>query len=173
MTAGTGTTTGPGSAASPVRSYLLRGPEEGRLPTGTPHLFKAQADETGGRFDFMSAAFAPMTGPPLHLHTGQDDSFYVLEGVLTVQAGDDILDLGPGDFLCVPPGTPHTFENIHNGDRPVRALNVMTPGGFFPMFDEMGRQPEGPDREEAMARITEKYGTVILGPPLRVQLGLA
>lgn len=153
--------------------FLLAKPDEGRSPTGTPHLFKAQAAETGGRFDFMAASFAPLTGPPLHLHREQDDSFYVLDGILTVQVGDDVFDIGTGDFLSVPPGMPHTFDNLHNGGRPVRALNVMTPGGFFPMFDEMGRQADGPDLDERMSQVTEKYGTVILGPPLRVQLGLA
>ena len=34
-------------------------------------------------------AMAPRTGTPLHYHEGQDDTFYVLEGVLTVQAGEE------------------------------------------------------------------------------------
>jgi len=160
---------GPASAVP----FLLAKPDEGASPAATPHLFKAQAAETGGRFDFMTATYAPMTGPPLHLHREQDDSFYVLDGILTVQVGDDVFDIGTGDFLSIPPGTPHSFDNLHNGGRPVHALNVMTPGGFFPMFDEMGRQEEGPDLAERMSQVTQKYGTVILGPPLRVQLGLA
>lgn len=159
--------------ATATRPYLLAKPDEGRLPAGTPHLFKAQAAETGGRFDFMTASYAPMTGPPLHLHREQDDSFYVLEGILTVKVGDDVFDIETGDFLCIPPGTPHSFDNLHNGGRAVLALNVMTPGGFFPMFDEMGRQEDGPDLAERMSQVTEKYGTVILGPPLRVELGLS
>jgi hypothetical protein len=63
--------------------YRLVRPHEGQAPKGTPHLFKAAASNTAGRFDFVTASFAPRTGPPLHLHLEQDDTFYVLDGVLT------------------------------------------------------------------------------------------
>ena len=162
------------TAPTPVedRSYLLAKAGEGRSPSGSPHLFKADASNTAGRFDFIAASFAPMTGPPLHLHHEQDDTFYVLDGILTVQAGDDVLDLGPGDFLSVPPGTPHTFDNLRNGDKPVRAVNLMTPGGLFDMFEEMAQVEPGPDQAELLGEITRRHGTVLLGPPLRVRLGL-
>ena len=139
------------------------GPEQGTPLEGSPHLFKAAASETGGRFDFMVGTFAPMTGPPLHLHREQDDSFYVLDGVLTVQVGDEIFDIGPGEFLTVPPGVPHAFENLHNGGRPVRAVNLITPGGHLDMFSEMARAPD----EAATNDVAARHGTEILGPPIR------
>jgi uncharacterized cupin superfamily protein len=117
-------------------------------------------------------AMAPRTGPPLHYHEEQDDTFYVLEGLLTIQAGEEILDLGPGDFLSVPPGTAHTFDNLHNGEELVRTINVMTPGGLFPAIEDMARVPEGPDHLDGLKAATRRHGTVIVGPPLRVTLGL-
>ena len=75
--------------------------------------------------------------------------------------------------MRVPPGTPHTFDNLHNGDRAVRALNLMTPGGVFHMFDEMARVAPGPGQADEVARVVQRHGTVMLGPPLRVTLGLA
>jgi mannose-6-phosphate isomerase-like protein (cupin superfamily) len=155
-----------------VRRYLLAKPDEGRSPKGTPHLFKADASNTAGRFDFMTARFAPLTGPPLHLHREQDDTFYVLNGILTVQVAEDLFELGPGDFLSIPPGLPHTFDNLHSGGEPVRAINVMTPGGHFDMFNEMGKVHEGPDQSKELREAAERHGTVIVGPPLRVILGL-
>jgi mannose-6-phosphate isomerase-like protein (cupin superfamily) len=153
-------------------SYLLAKADEGQLALGSPHLFKATASDTGGRFDFMAATFAPMTGPLLHVHEEQDDTFYVLEGLLTVQAGEEILDLGPGDFLSIPPGVAHTFDNLHNGEDLVRAINVMTPGGLFPMIEDMARVPAGPEQLDGIKAATRRHGTVIVGPPLRVTLGL-
>lgn len=152
--------------------YRLVKPGEGRVPQGSAHPFVADASTTGGRFDLMIGTFAPMTGPPLHLHHEQDDTFYVLEGTLTVQVGEEVFDIGPGDFLSVPPETPHTFDNLHNGDRPVRAINLMTPGGFFDMLDAWGRIGDGPDHDAAMREAAERHGTVLMGPPLRVRLGL-
>jgi mannose-6-phosphate isomerase-like protein (cupin superfamily) len=160
----------PGAAA--VRQYLLAKQDEGRSPTGSPHLFKAAASDTAGRFDFIVGLFAPLTGPPLHLHRQQDDTFYVLDGVLTVQVDEEVFDIGPGDFLSIPPGVPHTFDNLHHGDDPVQAINLMTPGGHFDMFEEMARVEAGPDQANSTRLIAERYGTVILGPPLRVSLGL-
>lgn len=163
-----------GTSASQAggHDYVLIRADEGSSPAGSPHLFKAAAATTDRRFDFITAAFAPLTGPPLHLHHHQDDTFYVLEGILTVWAGEDIFDLEPGDFLSVPPGTPHTFDNLHNGDAAVRAINVVTPGGLFEMFDEMATLASGYDDPEAMAEVAFRHGTDILGPPLRVRLGL-
>jgi quercetin dioxygenase-like cupin family protein len=157
---------------SDTGGYLLVKPDEGQLAFGSPHLFKAAAHDTAGRFDFLTMAMAPRTGPPLHYHEEQDDTFYVLEGLLTVQAGEVILDLAPGDFLSIPPRVAHTFDNLHNGDELVRTTNVMTPGGLFATIEDMAQVPEGPDHLEGLKAATRRHGTVIVGPPLRVTLGL-
>ena len=67
-------------------------------------------------------------GPELHVHKDEDDSFYVLEGELTFIADDDEVVAGPGTFVLVPPGVPHTCAN--RGDAVVRMLNVHAPAGF-------------------------------------------
>ncbi|HML00149.1 MAG TPA: cupin domain-containing protein [Acidimicrobiales bacterium] len=162
------------NAATPANKggYILVKADEGQLAFGSPHLFKAAAHDTGGRFDFIVETFAPRTGPPLHYHENQDDTFYVLEGVLTLQVGEEILDLAPGEFISIPPRMPHTFDNVHNGDEPVRAVNVMTPGGLFDIIEDMARVPSGPDQPAGIAEATKRHGTIIVGPPLRVTLGL-
>jgi mannose-6-phosphate isomerase-like protein (cupin superfamily) len=149
-------------------SHLRVGPSEGRFADDSPHLFKATSFDTGGRFDFFVALLSPMTGPPLHLHREQHDTLYVLEGVLTVQVGEETFDIGPGDFLAIPPEVPHTFENLQPEGRLVRAINLVTPGGHFDMFNEMS----GALDEETAKAIATRFGTEILGPPLRVSLGL-
>src|SRR5262245_21502032 len=79
-----------------------------------------QGSLTGdGRFDFMVGEVGYLQGPPLHVHREQDDTLFVLEGVLTVQVRDELFDLGPGDFATVPPGIPHTFDNIRKDQPPV------------------------------------------------------
>ncbi len=34
-------------------------------------------------------------GPPLHVHAREDESFYVLEGTVTVRCGGDAFEAGP------------------------------------------------------------------------------
>lgn len=100
---------------------------EGRTYRQGPSLFKAAGGETGGRFDFFEMTIEYLTGPGLHYHFVQDDTFYVLEGVLAVQFGDEVVELSPGDFCTVPPGVPHTFDNIRKDQPPVKVINLMTP----------------------------------------------
>src|SRR5215204_2067629 len=65
---------------------------EGDEVAGVPWLFKAIGANTDGHFDLMVGEVGYLTGPPLHVHAEQDDSFFVLEGVLATQVGDEIVD---------------------------------------------------------------------------------
>ena len=66
------------------------------------------------------------TGPPLHRHDF-DETFYVLEGQLTVQLGEDLVRVETGELAFAPRGFPHTFTNL--ADEPARYLIVFTPAG--------------------------------------------
>jgi mannose-6-phosphate isomerase-like protein (cupin superfamily) len=135
--------------------------------------FKASGRNTEGRFDFFVLDIDYLTGPPLHVHALQEDTFYVLDGVLTIQVGDDVVELSAGDYGSVPPGVPHTFTNTH-ADQPVRAVNLMTPGiGFDRFIEHIGALPEGGGDPAAMEQLSEQYGVKMVGPPLAVKLGLA
>ena len=127
---------------------------------------------TGGRFDFMVGNVGYLAGPPLHVHREQDDTLYVLEGVLTVQVGEELYELGPGDFATVPPGVPHTFDNVKKDQPPVKVCNVMTPGGFDAQFREMAALGEAARDPAQAARLREKHGVTMVGPTLGVKLGL-
>jgi mannose-6-phosphate isomerase-like protein (cupin superfamily) len=90
--------------------------------------FLARSQDTP-RFNLALITIAPRReGPPAHVHAAEDDSFYVLEGELTVLLGDAEVVAGPGTFVLVPPEVTHTFAN--RGDVPVRLLNVHAPAGF-------------------------------------------
>jgi mannose-6-phosphate isomerase-like protein (cupin superfamily) len=90
--------------------------------------FLARSDDTS-RFNLAVITIAPhREGPPLHAHTDEDDSFYVLEGELTLLAAGEEVVVGPGTFVLVPPGVEHTFAN-RSADA-VRMLNVHAPAGF-------------------------------------------
>lgn len=151
------------------RARIVRS-SEGTTYPGSPWVFKIGAT-TGGTFDFMVGAVEYLTGPPLHVHREQHDTFYVLEGVLAVQIDDEVFDIERGDFATVPPGVRHTFDNIRRDQPPVGVLNLMTPAGldgFMAEVGELGQDPPGP----AVERIGDNHGVRFIGPPLRVRLGL-
>ncbi|KGN34291.1 cupin [Knoellia sinensis KCTC 19936] len=72
----------------------------------------------------------PGQGVDSHVHDAEDDSFYVLDGTLTVTLGEERRQhrAGPGTFVLVPCGTAHEIRNEGTAD--VRMLNVHSPGGF-------------------------------------------
>ena len=150
--------------------YVVRS-ADGVVSDGGPWLFKATGDDTDGNFDFMVGTVDYLCGPPLHVHREQYDTFYVLEGVLTVQVGEDVVGLGPGDFAAIPPGVPHTFDNVDPNQPPVRAINLMAPGGFKEFFDERAQMEDGADAA-ALTQVAEQHGITTVGPPLRVSLKL-
>ena len=100
---------------------------------------------TGEKFDFLVGSVPYLSGPPLHTHVEQTDSFYVLEGILTVQVGEDLHDLEAGDYASAPPGVPHTFDNIRKHQAPVKACNIMTPAGLDQTFLELSQAADDLD----------------------------
>ncbi len=93
--------------------------------------------------------------------------------MLAVQVGDDVFDLGPGDFATVPPGVPHTFGNIRNDQPPVKVCNLMTPGGLDAQFRDMSLMGDAAGDPDGVAGLRRKHGITVVGPTLGVKLGLA
>jgi mannose-6-phosphate isomerase-like protein (cupin superfamily) len=155
---------------SQSRAIVVRS-DEGRSYKQGPSLFKAAGDETGGRFDFFEMEIEYLTGLPLHYHFVQDDTFYVLDGVLAVQFDDEVVELGPGDFCSIPPGVPHTFDNIREDQPPVKVINLMTPAGYEGIFAANENLDETAD-PAVRDQINADHEVKFVGPPLKVKLGL-
>ncbi len=62
---------------------------------------------------------------PLHVHHADDEAWYVLEGSLRFRIGDAVGDVGAGEGVLVPVGTPHAYGNP--SPERARHLLVMTP----------------------------------------------
>ena len=80
------------------------------------------------RFTFGIIDFAAGRELEAHVHDDEDDAFYILEGELTFQLGEEVVAAPPGTFVLVPPGVEHGFRN--DGVDPVRMLNIHSPAGF-------------------------------------------
>jgi mannose-6-phosphate isomerase-like protein (cupin superfamily) len=88
-----------------------------------------QARRPGGAFTIAEHWLGPRApGPPLHYHRRLCDSFYVLEGLLTLRSGEGGVQAPPGSFACFPPGAAHAFRN--DTGRLVWILNINAPGGW-------------------------------------------
>ena len=106
------------------------------VPAGTGPAYCGPGDritflitgaETGGAFFMAEVSVVPGGGPPPHIHSREDESFYVQQGTLAVQVGDKALNVSAGDFVHMPRGVVHSFKNV--GQETAKATDGGHAGG--------------------------------------------
>lgn len=87
--------------------------DEGVFVVSAGNLYRviAQGKDTGDRFSLMEAMLEPGQAAPYHLHTREDEAFYILEGQVTFYLDDNQVIAKPHDFVSCPPGTVRGFRN--------------------------------------------------------------
>ncbi len=116
----------------------LRTLTEGRTiaVVGDVYRFLATSEDTNGKYAQWEAIVPPGGGPPPHVHSREEEGFYILEGEITFQIGDQRVVATAGMFANMPVGTPHSFKN--ETQRPARMLISVAPAGLEQMFFEVG-----------------------------------
>src|SRR5690349_1921011 len=95
------------------KSINLVGPREGRAYWVGSSLVtcKAGSEETDGRYSLFECVDAPMSGPPMHIHHREDESYFILEGTYEIyRDGSEPLRASMGAFAYVPKGVNHTYK---------------------------------------------------------------
>jgi mannose-6-phosphate isomerase-like protein (cupin superfamily) len=144
-------------------AYVLQ-PGEGRPIDlgGFSMTVKATAEGTGGMFTLLEAAEPPHFGPPLHIHHGIAEAFYVLEGEYVIFVDGEEFRCPAGSFIFVPAETPHGFVV---GDRASRKLNFYLPASMVGYFDDLSDAIEkGTVSEEERAEIAGRHSLEVIGP---------
>lgn len=130
----------------------------------------AYASETNGAFSLVKNVMRKGFEPPLHVHTREDESNFILKGEILFTVGEKTIHAKAGDYIHLPKNVPHTFKLLTDT---AETLLVITPGGFEEMFVECSRPApamelpplgEKPPKEffEKIKRVSEALGTVIL-----------
>jgi quercetin dioxygenase-like cupin family protein len=101
---------------------------------GDHYTFLVTGEESGGAYFAMEALVPPGGGPPTHIHTREDETFYLLDGQIEFLLGDETILAGPGDFVNIPRGVVHRFRNT--GTQTARMVLTFTPAGIERWFEE-------------------------------------
>ena len=152
---------------------LIRKPNEGRTiaVVGDVYRFLATGDDTSGKYAMWEAIVPPGGGPPPHVHSREEEGFYILDGEITFTVNSEKIVATAGMFANVPVGTPHSFKN--ESDRPAKLLISIAPAGLEQMFMEVGvpltegattALPPTKEEVEKLLTVAPRYGIEIRVP---------
>lgn len=146
------------------------GPGEGEAFSAVGDVYRVlvSGEQTGGIYALSEIRVSPNNGPPPHVHSRDDEAFFVLDGEITFQIGDQTIVGKAGCFVQGPRGIPHAFRN--HGTSAARMLVFVMPAGFenfvkefaqrIPSFDSPPIPPTQDEIEKLMAT-APKYGIQI------------
>jgi quercetin dioxygenase-like cupin family protein len=148
-------------------------PPQGRTVAvvGDVYRFLATGDDTNGRYALWEALVPPGGGPPSHVHSREEEGFYIMDGEITFTVNGERVVAKAGTFANMPVGVPHSFKN--ESDRPARMLISVAPAGLEEMFFEVGvplaegattAEPPTADEIERLLAVAPKYGIEIRLP---------
>ena len=125
---------------------VLTGPGSGRTTTsghGTSAELKLEGEQSGGDWAVVEWRVRPGDEPPIHTHTREDETLYVLDGAITAFVGDQRIDVDAGSYAALPKDVPHGLKV--RGDE-ARLLVTLEPAGAEYLFVPRDENDADPSR---------------------------
>lgn len=138
---------------------------------GDLYTFKAVGEDTAQAYALVEILVQPHSGTPPHIHTQEDEAFYIQEGEFEFELDRQTIVATAGTFLHSPKGQLHRFTNI--GSLPGKMLCWVTPAGLEKFFVEVGTMatqqsvlppPVSPADLEKILAAAPNYGLEIIPP---------
>ncbi|WP_224998563.1 cupin domain-containing protein [Cesiribacter sp. SM1] len=146
-------TANPTSAAVAYRSYM-----------GGYYSVLISPEQNGGSFALLDMTLPKGVEPPRHMHTKEDESFYLIDGEIDFHIDEQIIKAKPGQAVFAPRMVPHHFALQ---TPTARFLTLITPGGFAEYFEAFSTSteipavvpPQGPPPAEFISFMTSRLET--------------
>ncbi|WP_432828853.1 cupin domain-containing protein [Dactylosporangium sp. CA-092794] len=143
---------------------LERDPARTILVGGAPLDVIVGSEDTQGAFSLSLGQVLPGGGPPPHVHSREEEFFYLLEGSLDATAAGERFHAEAGTFLCLPRGLAHGFVNASKS-APASMLGTFAPAGGEQLLVEQSPVAGPPPASRLSPReVAAKYGVEILPP---------
>lgn len=152
-----------GGFATPCFQPILTDAGNGHTFTmlGTTMRLLATAAGTGGRFTVFEQVTPVGWGPPRHIHSREDEIFYILEGTYELHVGDERKTVSAGASAVLPRHVPHGFRNV--APAPSRLLSVIAPGGLEEYFLAVAKCSPHPTPAQ-LVELARPFGLTLLPP---------
>jgi mannose-6-phosphate isomerase-like protein (cupin superfamily) len=149
---------------------LAPGEQHPAAPQLERPFFRFASGQTDGLLALAEVQLPPLrAGPNLHVHANEDELFFVLDGVMTMQVGDQLHEIAAGGLAWGARATPHAFAN--RAKDPLRIMITWIPGGAEGLFQEMReylQTVDGPPDPQVVAELRARYGCTHVGPQIPI-----
>jgi quercetin dioxygenase-like cupin family protein len=120
----------------------------------------AEKQDTNGAFCLVEGTLAPGNEPPPHVHSREDELFYVLEGEFDVYVGEQAFKVETGECIFLPKFKPHAF--LIRSPR-LRILALFSPAGLEEAFRSMDLPAQSLDLPTAGLTYSTDAGKALHG----------
>ncbi|MVM41047.1 cupin domain-containing protein [Spirosoma sp. HMF3257] len=126
---------------------------------------KVSGKDTNEQLSTYYGTYKKNDGPPLHVHYKQDEEFYIVDGEVLFQVGNEKFTLKVGDTIYLPRNVPHTFLVL---SETARLFFQTNPSGkteaFFKKLSQLGPKAT----MDEVQKLHLAHDLSIVGPPLKV-----
>jgi len=124
---------------------------------------KVSGKDTGELWYVVEENDTKEAGPPLHIHTNQDELFFITKGNYIIKVGEEVFHLAPGDCAFAPRNIPHAFLAI--GEDPHQMILTYQPAGKMEKFFHDIKDPSY-RTGKTLELCFEEHDMKIVGPRL-------
>ena len=123
---------------------ILTAPGAGRTVEsghGSSAELKIAGEQSGGEWAVVEWRVRAGDEPPMHTHTREDETLYLLEGAITAYVGGEKIEVEAGSYAALPKDVPHGLT-VHGEE--ARLLITLEPAGaeyFFVPRDDSDADP--------------------------------
>ena len=164
------------TTAATIESLQLVQTDQGDHHFFLNHLatVKVAAGDSDSGLALVEFAAPRGFGPPLHLHTEEDELMYVLEGEIRLHLGTEGSTVAlAGAVVTLPHGVPHTWQVISEQARFLTINAGRRHGRSFDQFVSALGEPTDPQAlpnptdidPGHVAQVCSEHGIKVLGPP--------
>src|SRR5271166_2636627 len=109
--------------ASMNNGVMVAGEGRSIWVVGDRYTIKCRGNDTSGAYALLEAVVPPGAGPPPHIHSREDEAFFVLEGELQFYVEGRSFMATSGAWVTLARGSVHFFKQVFDSSPAILAVS--------------------------------------------------